>query len=133
MLSMWMWKTKSNAAEAAKATRQFARKNRVTRRRLGLEIGGRVRIIDIPSHLKDPSYDLQDAEHREMRTAELFRFCLGREFTVRDFGRYGTIELDAGANNAVRKQFGKYHTIWLEPAQLKIARKKKKKARRTIN
>jgi hypothetical protein len=66
-----------------------------------------------------------DAEHREMRTGELFRFCLGREFAIRDFGRYGTIELEVGANRAVRKEFGKYHTIWMEPEFLKVVRKKR--------
>jgi hypothetical protein len=109
--------------EANKATEKFARKNRLTRRRLGLEIGDRIRVIDIPAHLKDPGYDLQSAERREMRTAELFRFCLGRDFTVRGFGRYATVELEAGANGAVRKEFGKYQTIWLEPAHLKVIRK----------
>jgi len=59
-----------------------------------------------------------------MRTAALFRYCLGREFTVQDFDRYGTVELEAGANGEVRKKFGKYHTIWLEPEQLKVVRKR---------
>jgi hypothetical protein len=105
---------------------RFARKNRLTRRRLGLEVGDRIRIIDIPPDFKDPNYDLKGAEHREMRTAELFRFSLGRQFTVQNFGRYGTVELDAGANREVRKEFGKYQTIWLEPGQLKVVRKKRK-------
>jgi len=65
-----------------------------------------------------------------MRTAELFRFCLGREFTVQHFGRCGTIELDAGANRAVRKEFGKHQTIWMEPAHLKVIRKKNNKSLR---
>ena len=117
-----MWKTR-NKKPAVRAAEKFARKNRLIRRRLGLEIGDRVRIIDISSDLKDPSYDLKDADHREMRTAELFRFCLNREFTVRGFGRYGTVMLEAGANRAVRKEFGKYQTIWLEPAHLKRIRK----------
>ncbi len=118
-------KTKSKSA-TRKATESFASKNRRTRANLGLEIGDRIRILDIPPHLKDPSYDLKDDDHREMRTAELFRFCLGREFTVQDFGRYGTVELDAGANREVRREFGKYQTIWLEPGQLKIVRKKRR-------
>ena len=125
-----MWKTRSNNS-AKRVTERFARKNRLARRRIGLEIGDRIRILDIPPYLKNPSYDLKDADHREMRTAELFRFCLGREFTVQDFGRYGTVELDAGANRAVRKEFGKYQTIWLEPEQLKVVRKKRATKRRT--
>jgi hypothetical protein len=61
-----------------------------------------------------------------MRTAELFRFCLGREFVVKDFGRYGTVELDASANRAVREELAKYQTIWMEPAHLKVIRKHKR-------
>jgi hypothetical protein len=121
-----MSKTKSKATETKKATAQFGRKNRLTRKSLGLEIGDRVRIIEIPPDLKDPNYDLSDAERREMRTAELFRFCVGREFTVRGFGRYATVELEAGANREVGKKFGKYQTIWMEPAHLKVTRKRKK-------
>ena len=102
--------TKRSKNPAVRWAEKFARKNRRTRRRLGLEIGDRVRIIDIPSDLKDPNYDLKDAEHREWRTAELLRFCLGHEFTIRDFGKYGTVELKAGAND-VRKKFGWSHTI----------------------
>jgi hypothetical protein len=115
-------KSTKNAAE------RVARKNRLTRRRLGLEIGDRVRITDISSDLKDPSYDRKDAEHREMRTAELFRFCLGREFTVKGFGRYGFVELDPGANRVVRRKFGRYQTIWIEPEFLKRVRKVRSRA-----
>ena len=100
---------------AVKAGAELGRKNRLMRRKLGLEIGDRVRVIEIPTYLKDSDYDLKDAEHREMRTAELFRFCLGREFTIRNFGKYSTVELDAAANREVRREFGKYHTIWLLP------------------
>ena len=117
--------TKRSKNPSVRAGEQFARKDRLARRRLGLEIGDRIRIIDIPSDLKDPNYDLKGAEHREMRTAELFRFCLGREFAIRGFGRFGTVELEASANRAVRKEFGKYQTIWMEPAHLKVIRKKK--------
>ena len=94
------------------------------RRRLGLEIGDRVRITDISSDLKDPSYDLKDAEHREMRTAELFRFCLGRVFTIYGFGRYGHVELEVSKSPVVRKKFG-LNTIWIEPEFLKPVRKGK--------
>ena len=120
-----MSKTKNEAAEVRRATQRFAQKNRRSRRRLGLEIGDRIRIIDIPPDLKDPNYDLQGPEHRELRTAELFRFCLGREFTVQDFGKYGTVELDVGTNRTVRKEFGWSHTIFIEPAHLDVVRKKR--------
>jgi hypothetical protein len=103
-----------------------ARGNRLTRRRLGLEIGDRVRITDISPDLKDPNYDLADAENREMRTAELFRFCLGRVFTIYGFGRYGFVELALSKSPIVRKRFG-LNTIWIEPEFLKRVRKARKK------
>ncbi len=56
-----------------------------------------------------------------MRTAELFRFCLDREFTVCGFGRYGHIELSVSDDDPkVRKKFGKFNTIWIEPEFLKL-------------
>jgi len=103
-----------------------ARKNRLTHRRLGLGIGDRVRVIDISSDLRDPSYDPKDAELWEMRTAELFRFCLGRVFTVYGFDRYGYVELEVSRSPAVRKKFG-LNTIWVEPEFLKRVRKARKK------
>lgn len=118
--------TKRSKSSAVKAAQRFASKNRRARRRLGLRIGDRVRIVDISSDLKDPSHDENlRPELRDMRTAELFRFCLGREFTIRDFGRYGFVELGAGASRAVREKFGKHHTIWMEPEHLKRVRKRK--------
>lgn len=117
-----MSKTRSKSAKSRAAL--VARKNRRMRRRLGLEIGDRVRITDISSDLKDPSYDLKDAEHREMRTAELFRFCLGRVFTIYGFGRYGHVELEVSKSPVVRKKFG-LNTIWIEPEFLKPVRKGK--------
>ena len=107
------------------------RKNRPRAR--FFRVGDRVRITDISPDLKNPNYDLRDAEAREMRTAELFRFCLGRVFTVRGFGRYGTVELEVGNSSAVREKFGKWHTIWSEPEFLKLVNKRKtqgKKKRR---
>ena len=92
------------------------------RRKLGLEIGDRVRIIDISPDLKDPNYDSKDAERREMRTAELFRFCMDRVFTIYGFGRYGFVELEVSKSPVVRKKFG-LNTIWIEPEFLKLVRK----------
>ena len=119
-----MWKTKSKKSTRAAAS--VARKNRLTRRRLGLEIGDRVQITDISPELKDPNYDLGDAERREMRTAELFRFCLGRVFTIYGFGRHGFVELEVSKSPVVRKKFG-LNTIWMEPEFLKRVRKARKK------
>jgi hypothetical protein len=78
-----------------------------------------VRVIDIPEDTKDLEADLVSSEAREMRTAELFRFCLGRKFTVYGFGRYGHVELRVGQNGEVRKKFGRWHTVWIEPEFLK--------------
>ena len=117
--------SKTRNKKSTKGTAEaVARKNRLTRHRLGLEIGDRVRITDISSDLKDPRYDLKDAEHREMRTAELFRFCLGRVFTIYGFGRHGYVELEVSKSPDVRKKFG-LNTIWIEPEFLKRVRKRK--------
>jgi len=91
-----------------------ARQSSPTCHRRKFKAGDLVRIIQIPEHLKDPRFDLRDAVTRRMRTAELFRFCRGREFTVRGFGRYGHVELDVSDDSGVRKKFGKYDTIWIE-------------------
>jgi hypothetical protein len=92
-----------------------ARKGSPSRHRRKFRTGERIRIIDISGNLKDPKYDLKDAESRKMRTAELFRFCLGRSFTIYGFDRYGNIELHVSNSSAVRKKFGKWHWIWVEP------------------
>ena len=83
--------------------------------------------MDIPEDLKDSNYDLKDGDYREMRTAELFRFCLGREFTVQGFDKFGNVELRADKNRAVRGKFGCWHSMWLEPGFLKRVRKHKQK------
>jgi len=93
------------------------------------KIGDRVRIIDIPEDTKDPKTDLKSNEAREMRTAELFRFCLGCEFTVYGFGRYGHVELRVGKNREVRKKFGWSDTIWIEPKFLQRVGHQRLKAR----
>jgi hypothetical protein len=103
--------TRSELAAKRKTT-GAARKGSSSRR---LKIGDRVRIIDISSDLKDPNYDLNHEECREMRTAELFRFCLGREFAIHDFDQYGNAELWVGEDPKVRKKFGDSHWIWVEP------------------
>jgi hypothetical protein len=94
-----------------------------------LKAGDRVRILGIPDNLKDPNYDLKDPERREMRSAELFRFCVGRVFTIQDFDRYGFAELEVGNSPAVRETFGKYQTIWIEPELLKRVARRLLKAR----
>ena len=111
-------------------TRRAARKSSSSRK---LKIGDRVRIIDISSGFKDLNYDLKDVEHREMRTAELFRFCLGREFAIQGFDQYGYAELSVDKDRSVRKKFG-LNTIWIEPEfleRIKVIRGKVSRKRKT--
>jgi hypothetical protein len=105
-----MLRTRSKQS-AKRTTTGAARKGSSSRK---LRIGDRVRIIDIPSGFKDPNCDLKDTEHREMRTAELFRFCVGREFVIQEFDQYGHADLSVDKDRAVRKKFG-LNTIWIEP------------------
>jgi hypothetical protein len=72
-----------------------ARKSSPIRLKSKFKAGDRVRVVDIPEDTKDPSADLKSLEAREMRTAELFRFCLGRVFTIYGFHRYGFVELES--------------------------------------
>jgi hypothetical protein len=88
------------------------------------KVGDRVRVIDVPDDLKDADFDRKhdDGQEWKLRTGELFRFCLGRVFTVYGFGRYGHVELEVGRNRGVRKKFGWSDTIWIEPEFLKLVR-----------
>jgi hypothetical protein len=113
-----MLRRKSKRAAKRKTT-GAARKSSSSRK---LKIGDRVRIIDIPSGFKDPNGDLKDG----MRTAELFRFCLGWEFAIQAFDQYGHAELSVDKDRSVRKQFG-LNTIWIEPWFLTKVRKKSRK------
>jgi len=61
-----------------------------------------------------------------MRTAELFRFCVGRRFKVYGFDQYGNVELHVGKSSAVHKRFGKWHTIWIEPEFLQRVPERKR-------
>jgi len=108
-----------------------ARKGSPSRHGRKFKVGGRVRIIEIPEDLKSPDYDSKhDTEEPKFRTAELFRFCIGREFTVQGFGRYGHVELDVSDDDpGVRKKFGKSHTIWIEPEFLEQVSTRKKMQR----
>lgn len=86
-------------------------------------------MTDIAPELKRADYP--DDPNEPMRTAELFRACLGRELTIRDFDQYGNLELRPCDEHAdLRREFGRWHTIWQEPeyavlVQRKIAGKKK--------
>jgi hypothetical protein len=104
---------------------QAVSKRQPIRLRRQFRAGDRVKVVDISPGLKDPNYDVKSAEHGDMRTAELFRFCVGRVFTVYGFDRYGHVELHVGNSSAVRKRFGKWHSIWSEPEFLKLVSKRK--------
>ena len=58
--------------------------------------------FDISGDLKDPNCE----DDPELRAAGLFRFCLGRKFVVRDFDRYGFVELRVDDDSAVKRKFG---------------------------
>lgn len=88
-------------------------------------IGDRVRIVDIPSDLKDPRYKDDSA----MRTAELLRFCLGRKFLVSGFDRFGFVELQVSDDPAVKRKFG-LNSIWMEPRFLDLVAKTRRKVTR---
>jgi len=116
-----MLRTKNKTA-AKRRSRGAARKGSLSRQKRKFKVGDRVRIVDIAPSLKDPNYDsnLKSAELQDMRTAELFRFCLERVFKVYGFDRYGNVELHVGNSSAVRRKFGNLrHTIWSEPEFLK--------------
>jgi hypothetical protein len=103
------------------AKRGAARKSSPIRLKSSFKVGDRVRIVEIPEDLKAPAYDAKhDTQKPKLRTAKLFRFCLGRGFTVRGFGKYGHVELEVDEDRQVRKAFGKFNTIWIEPEFLKL-------------
>ena len=82
-------------------------------------------MIDVSADLKDAGYDKTSAAAREMRTAELFEFCVGREFEIRGFQK-GFVELEVSRDPSVRRKFGNGHTIWIEPQFLqRLAGKKR--------
>jgi hypothetical protein len=85
-----------------------------------IRVGSRIKVIEVSEQDKDLSL----ADDPEMRTHELFRFCLGKVFTVTGFGRYRTIEVRADRNRQVRKKFGVWHSIWLEPHEVQVVRSK---------
>ena len=87
--------------------------------------GDGVRVSDVPAGFKDPEY----GDDLEMRTGELFRFCVGRKFVIRGFGRYGHIELQVDDDPAVKKKFG-LNSIWIEPTFLELVTKTRRKVER---
>jgi hypothetical protein len=78
----------------------------------------RVRICDCPEAYKDRNFK----DDPEMRTAELFRFCVGKKFMIQGFDRYGYIELRVDENPAVKRKFG-LNSIWIEPQFIELITK----------
>ena len=106
-------KTRNKRRSKARTARA-ARKGGPSRQGRRFAIGDVVRIVNIANALKDPNYDLKTAEGVEMRTAELFRFCTGRQFEVKGFQK-DWVELEVSDDPSVRRKFGKWQTIWIEP------------------
>jgi hypothetical protein len=116
---------KTRNKKASKRERDGAAlKSSPAQHRRKFKVGDWVRIVDISDALKDPKYDLKNSDSREMRTGELFRFCMGRKFQVRGFQK-AWVELEASDDPAVRRKFGKWHTIWIEPEFLERVGKRR--------
>jgi|GEM_PF-720480 len=96
-----------------------ARKGSPYELRHDFRVGDRVLVVDVPSNLKNT----KSAPDDDMRTADLFHSCLGRRFRIRSFGRYGHIELHPGDDKTIREQYGRFHSIWIEPEHLELVTK----------
>lgn len=64
-----------------------------------------------------------------MRTGELFRFCVGRKFTIEAFGPYGHIEFRVDQDPEVKKKFG-LNSIWVEPQFVELLTPTRRKVER---
>ena len=112
----------------SKGSKRAARKSGPYALRHGFRIGDRVLVADIPPDLKDPKYK----DDPEMRTGELFRFCVQRKFLIRAFDRYGFVELRVDDDPIVKRKFG-LNSIWLEPNFLILISKSRRKVTRPRN
>jgi len=84
-------------------------------------------MCDCPEGYKDPNY-----KDNQMPTGELFRFCVGRKFTIQGFGRYGHIELGVDEDPAVKRKFG-LNSIWIEPKFIELIAKTRRRVDRPEN
>lgn len=82
-----------------------------------IKVGDTVRLVRIiePREITDTD--------NEMRTTELFRFCVGREFTVYGFDEYGHVELRPSEDADIEREFGSLHTIWIEPECVAVTKR----------
>jgi len=67
-----------------------------------------------------------------MRTGELFRFCVGRKFTIHGFDRYGYLELQVDDDPVVKRKFG-LNGIWVEPQFVELISKTRRPVDRPEN
>ena len=83
-----------------------------------------MRVVEIPA-------DLNDLRKRDdLRTGELFRFCLGQEFRIEGFDRHGFPELYVSENRRVAQRFGRWHWIWVDPRFLALVKPRPGRVRR---
>jgi hypothetical protein len=122
-----MLRIKSKKKPSTKSTRA-ARKGGPYDLRHDFRRGDRIRICDCPEAYKDPGYK----DDPDMRTGELFRFCVGRKFTIRGFGRYGHIELRVDDDPEVTRKFG-LNSIWVEPQFVELISKTRRRVDRPDN
>jgi hypothetical protein len=96
-----------------------ARKGSPYELRHDFRVGDKILVVYVPSNLKNITSPRDD----DMRTADLSHSCVGRRFLIRSFGRYGHIELHPGDDKTIREQYGRFHSIWIEPEHLQLIRK----------
>jgi hypothetical protein len=85
-----------------------------------MNIGDTVRIVKLPPGLRD----LED-----LPTRAAFNLCLGHEYVIQDFGKYGHLELDVSAEiDEVAGGVG--NTIWIEPEFVELVRKSESQSRK---
>lgn len=113
---------------SSKGSTRAARKSGPYALRHGFRIGDRLLVADIPPDLEDPKYK----DDPQMRTGEMFRFCVQRKFVIRGFDRYGFVELRVDDDPRVKRKFG-LNSIWLEPNFLTLVSKSRCKVTRPRN
>ena|ERR1700757_3906310 len=122
-----MLRTRSKKRPSTKSTRA-ARKGGPYDLRHSFRAGDRVRVCDCPEGYKAPNYK----DDPDMRTGDLFRFCVGRKFTIRGFDRYGYLELQVDDDPAVKRKFG-LNWIWVEPQFVELISKTRRHVDRPEN
>src|SRR6202008_1793063 len=122
-----MWKTRSKKKPSTRSTRA-ARKGGPYNLRHRFRMGDGIRMCDCPKAYKDPNYK----DDPDMRTGELFRFCVDRKLTIRGVGRYGHVELRVHDDPTVKSKFG-LNAIWIEPKFIELVTKTRRRVGRPKN